>query len=155
MSAARFHYYLRVRYPECDAQKVVFNSRYGEYVDLAVTEFLRALGHGEALISGGIDYQLVRQVTEWKAPVRFDQVLDVAVSTQKVGNTSFVLLAEFRVAGEERVLATVETTYVMVDAVTLVKAPLPDAFRATLERGAPGVEIDHAGHLPGRGQTVR
>ena len=27
-----FRYYLRVRYIECDAQKVVFNSRYGEYV---------------------------------------------------------------------------------------------------------------------------
>mgnify|MGYP003694517429 CR=1 FL=1 len=25
-----FRYYLRVRYIECDAQKVVFNSRYGE-----------------------------------------------------------------------------------------------------------------------------
>ena len=40
----RFRYYLRVRYSECDAQKVVFNSRYGDYIDLATTEFLRALG---------------------------------------------------------------------------------------------------------------
>lgn len=30
-----FRYYLRVRYGECDAQKVVFNARYGDYVDLA------------------------------------------------------------------------------------------------------------------------
>ena len=39
-----FTCYLRVRYGECDAQKVVFNSRYGDYVDVAVNEFLRALG---------------------------------------------------------------------------------------------------------------
>ena len=39
-----FRYYLRVRYGECDAQKVVFNARYADYVDLATTEFLRALG---------------------------------------------------------------------------------------------------------------
>jgi len=32
-----FRYYLRVRYVECDAQKVVFNSRYAEYVDVSVT----------------------------------------------------------------------------------------------------------------------
>lgn len=39
-----FRYYLRVRYDECDAQKVVFNARYGAYVDLAVGEFYRAFG---------------------------------------------------------------------------------------------------------------
>src|SRR5262249_24046289 len=32
-----FRYYLRVRYIECDAQKVVFNSRYGEYIDVRST----------------------------------------------------------------------------------------------------------------------
>ncbi len=46
-----FRYYLRVRYGECDAQKVVFNARYAEYVDLATTD-LRALGYGEQLFSG-------------------------------------------------------------------------------------------------------
>src|SRR3954453_17477815 len=42
--AENFRYYLRVRYVECDAQKVVFNSRYAEYVDVAINEFLRAIG---------------------------------------------------------------------------------------------------------------
>src|ERR1043166_2954788 len=68
-----FRYYLRVRYGECDAQKVVFNARYADYVDLSTTEFLRALGFGEALISGSLDYQLVKLTLEWKAPARFDQ----------------------------------------------------------------------------------
>ena len=44
MNPSRFSYFLRIRYGECDAQKVVFNSRYGEYVDLAAAEFLRTLG---------------------------------------------------------------------------------------------------------------
>ena len=34
---------LRVRYGECDAQQVVFNARYGFYIDVAATEFYRAL----------------------------------------------------------------------------------------------------------------
>ena len=50
--SAPFRYYLRVRYAECDAQKVVFNARYGAFVDLGFTEFLRALGYGEALADG-------------------------------------------------------------------------------------------------------
>ena len=38
----RFRYYVRVRYQDCDAQHVVFNARYGDYIDLACFEFLRA-----------------------------------------------------------------------------------------------------------------
>ena len=38
-----FRYYLRVRYNECDAQRVVFNGHYGTYVDMAVTECENAL----------------------------------------------------------------------------------------------------------------
>ena len=66
----RFRYYLRVRYGECDAQRVVFNSRYSEYVDIATSEFLRALGFGEAFICGDLDFQLVKQTIEWKAAAR-------------------------------------------------------------------------------------
>ena len=30
-----FRYYMRVRFQECDAQHVVFNARYGDYIDIA------------------------------------------------------------------------------------------------------------------------
>jgi len=141
-----FRYYLRVRYAECDAQKVVFNARYAEYVDLATTEFIRALGYGEALISGQLDFQVVKQTIEWKAPARFDQVLEVSVEAARLGTTSFALRAEFRIAGEDLVLAFVETVYVLVEPHSLAKTPLPSEFRAALERGAPGTTTDHAGY---------
>jgi acyl-CoA thioester hydrolase len=142
---APFTYYLRVRYIECDAQKVVFNSRYGEYVDAAMTEFIRAIGFREQLVSGELDFQLVKQTTEWKAPARFDQVLAVSVAPRHLGNTSFTLITEFRLADDERLIAVVETVYVLVDAATLQKTPLPPAFRAALEAGARGTVTDHAG----------
>lgn len=141
-----FRYYLRVRYQECDAQKVVFNARYGEYVDLAVGEFIRAIGYGTEMISGELDYQLVRQVTEWKAPARYDDVLELSVRALKLGTTSFTLGVEFRVAGRPELIATVETVYVLVDGKALAKRPLPDELRARLERGADGV-TDHAAYL--------
>jgi acyl-CoA thioester hydrolase len=141
-----FTYYLRVRYGECDAQKVVFNSRYGDYVDVAVNEFLRALGFEGQLISGELDFQLVKQTTEWKAPARFDQVLALSVSATRVGTTSFAFLTEFRIAGDDGVICTVETVYVMVEAHTLQKKPIPDHIRAAFERGAPGIVTDHAGY---------
>lgn len=139
-----FRYLLRVRFSECDAQKVVFNARYGEYVDLAVVEFIRALGFGEEVISGALDYQLVKQTLEWKAPARFDQVLAISVSAKHLGNTSFTLACTFRIAGDPNTIATAETVYVMVDTHTLTKMPLPSDFRAALLRGAPGLATDHA-----------
>jgi len=77
-----FRYYLRVRYIECDAQKVVFNSRYAEYVDVSVTEFLRAAGVLHEFLDGDLDFQLVNQTVEWKAPARYDQVLELSVTPQ-------------------------------------------------------------------------
>lgn len=143
----RFRFYLRVRYGECDAQKIVFNSRYSDYADIAGLEFLRAAGLGEAVTTGGLDYQVVKQTLEWKSSARFDQVLDISVRANHLGKTSFSLLAEMRIAGEEPVVATVETVYVLVAAHTLAKMPLPADFRAALERGAPGKTVDHAGYL--------
>jgi acyl-CoA thioester hydrolase len=140
-----FHYYLRTRYGECDAQKVVFNARYGEYVELAVTEYFRALGYQQELASGELDYQLVKQTTEWFAPILFDDVAEVTVAMVRLGNTSFVMGCEFRVAGRPELTARSETVYVLVDA-GLRKKPLPAPLRERLERGVDAT-TDHAGYL--------
>jgi acyl-CoA thioester hydrolase len=142
-----FRYYLRVRYNECDAQKVVFNARYGDYVDLATSEFLRALGHEEQLVSGELDFQLVKQTFEWKAPARYDQVLEVSVSAKHIGNTSFTVLSEFRIAGVDRIIVTAETVYVVVAQHSLTKTPISPQLRASMEKGASGMVTDHAGYL--------
>jgi acyl-CoA thioester hydrolase len=147
MPADRFSYYLRVRYGECDAQKVVFNSRYADYVDLATAEYFRALGYEKELQNGELDYQLVRQTMEWRAPARYDQVLELSVAAKHIGNTSFTLATEFRFAGEERVIANAETVYVHVDTHTLTKQSLPEKLREDLARGAVGKVADHAGYL--------
>ncbi len=147
MSDLPFRYYLRVRYAECDAQKVVFNARYGDYIELATTEFMRALGFEDELVTGSLDYQLVKQLIEWKAPARFDDVLEARVCAHHLGTTSFTLHTEFRRADDDALLATAETVYVLVDAATLGKTPLSTTLRAALERGARGRMTDHAGWL--------
>jgi acyl-CoA thioester hydrolase len=142
-----FRYYLRVRYIECDAQKVVFNSRYSEYVDVSINEFLRAIGVLPDFVEGRLDFQLVKQTVEWKAPAHFDQVLELSITASRLGTTSFTVATAFRIAGEERVIAAAETVYVLVDAKTLTKLPLPDSLRAALQGGAAGKVTDHAAFL--------
>jgi acyl-CoA thioester hydrolase len=147
MIPAPFHYYLRVRYQECDAQLVVFNARYGDYVDIATTEFFRALGFADELASGAFDMQLVKQTTTWKAPARNNQVLEIEIAAMALGTTSFTIGAHFRIAGTTPVICEIETVYVRVDGKTLTKRPLGGDFRAALTRGTPGIAIDHAGYL--------
>jgi acyl-CoA thioester hydrolase len=142
-----FRYYLRVRYIECDAQKVVFNSRYGEYVDVSINEFLRAIGVLPAFLEGRLDFQLVKQTIEWKAPARFDQVLELSIRATRLGTTSFTIGTTFRIAGDEKPITTVETVYVLVDGTTLTKVALTDSLRAALQRGAAGETTDHAAFL--------
>ena len=143
----RFCYYLRVRYCECDAQKVVFNANYGNYVGLAANEFLRNLPVDQDLVDGNLDYQLVKQTIEWRAPARYDQVLGVSVSIKHLGRTSFTIATDIRIAGKEGIIATAETVRVLLDAKTMTKSPIPDDLRVAMEKGAPGVVVDHAGYL--------
>lgn len=141
-----FRYYLRVRYVECDAQKVVFNSRYAEYVDVAMNEYLRAIGILDQFFTGHLDFQLVKQTVEWKGPARYDQVLELSMRTTRLGTTSFTVSVEVRIAGDDRIIVTVETVYVLMDASTLTKRPIPDAIRCALTAGAPDTTIDHAAY---------
>jgi acyl-CoA thioester hydrolase len=123
---------------------VVFNPRWADYVDIGSTEFFRALGLGEALASGALDYQLVKLTLEWKAPARFDQVIELSIYTTHIGNTSFTVITEFRMAGREQVICKAETVYVNVDSKTLTKLPVSPEVRTALESGAPGKIVDHA-----------
>ncbi len=150
-----FRYLFRVRYAECDAQKIVFNARWGDYVDLASTEYTRVLFGAVDPATAGLDWRLVRQVVEWRAPARFDDVLVAEVATVRVGTTSFTLATRFRRHGEDAILVTAETVYVVVDPARGTKQPVPDRHRAALERGVDGAVIDHAGiGTPGPATTA-
>lgn len=141
-----FEFCFRVRYGECDAQGVVFNARYGDYVDLAMTEFLRAaLGGYPELVRMGFETQVVRLLTEWKSPARFDDVLSTTVQVLRFGNTSFTLGLVFSHAATGALVASSEITYVLVDASSFNKVPVPESLKSALQEGAVGKKINQAG----------
>lgn len=140
------NYLLRVRYAECDAQGVVFNARYGDYVDTAATEFFRALFGGyDQLLAQGLDTQVVNYQISWQAPARFDQVLCISVSTANIGTSSFTLQVGFTDQATGKPIADATITYVLVDTKNYRKTPVPDPVRETLQHGAPDTVINHAG----------
>src|SRR5207302_6349185 len=71
----------RVRNHEVDTQGFLFNSRYLELADVAMTEFFRELGWPYAkLVEGGTDPSVVSARQTFQSPARFDDVLDVDVA---------------------------------------------------------------------------
>jgi acyl-CoA thioester hydrolase len=139
-----FRFLLRVRYNECDPQNIVFNARWGDYVDIAVTEYSRVIFGSVEPASTGLDWRLVKQTIEWRAPARYDDVLACSVSTVRVGTTSFTLATQLRRFADSAELAAAETVYVAIDPHG-AKQPLSAEHRKALERGAPGIIVDHAG----------
>lgn len=141
-----FRYRFRVRYGECDAQGVAFNARYADFVDIATNEYIRTVfGSYQNLLDQGLDFQVVGLNLNWKAPARFDEVVEARIEPGHLGNSSFAFRLAFHRHPDDQFLADATITYVMVQAATLEKTPLPSAIRGLLEAGAPGQLVSHAG----------
>jgi acyl-CoA thioester hydrolase len=138
-----FRFLLRVRYGECDPQKIVHNPRWGDYVDLAIAEYSRVLFGSVYPAVSGIDWMVVRQTLEWKAPGRYDDVIEARVRTVRVGTTSFTLATEFRRWPHEPILVTAETVCVSTG-LDGTKQAVSEDHRRKLEAGAPGIVVDQA-----------
>ncbi len=130
-----FFWPTRVRYAEIDGQGVVFNAHYLTYFDTAITDYLRALPYPYGLggdKAAGTDFHLVKAMVEYRAPIRFDQELEVGVRTGKLGRTSIAFqLAIFPKGGGE-LLSTGEIIWVNTDLKAHKSAPLPEALIAVV-----------------------
>ncbi|MEU0190951.1 thioesterase family protein [Streptomyces afghaniensis] len=118
-------YQHRVRYHEADAQGFLFNARYLELADVAMTEFFRVLGWPYAdLVAGGADPSVVSATLTFTKPARFDDLLDITARCTRVGRSSFGL--DVDVARGADTVAAIQLVYVNVDAATATSRPLPD-----------------------------
>ena len=130
----RFWHRLRVRWAEVDKQDIVFNGHYLAYFDVAITEYWRELGLAYPAIveRWGTDLFVVKAGIEYRAPAHFDDVLDIGVRTQRIGNSSL----QFRIAifrDDEHLIAG-ELVYVNANPETRTSSTVPAALRERIER---------------------
>lgn len=125
-----------VRYVEVDAQGVVFNAWYLAFFDDAMTAFLahRGLPYA-AMLESGHDVQLVRSEVDWRAGAGFQDELDIAVATARIGRTSFALDFDCRRGGEP--ICSGRTVYVVVATDGSGKREIPPLIAAALGEPAP------------------
>lgn len=132
-----FEFPVRVRYHEVDAQGVVFNAWYLAWFDEAMTAFLehRDLTY-RAMLDAGYDVQLVRSEIDWSDGVGWGDDVVVAVSTARLGTTSFGL--DFEVRREDGgVTCSARITYVVIAADGSGKQEIPPLIRHALGDPAP------------------
>lgn len=124
----------RVRYHETDAQGIVFNSRYLEFMDVALAEHFRALGWSlSELATAGLDPALVHVQLDFHRPATLDDLLDIHVECLRIGKSSFVMGFEvLQHQGKGDLVSSAQITYVNYDAVTASSRPMPAAVRIML-----------------------
>lgn len=133
-----FTYSYRIRYGDCDMQKVVWNPNYFGFCDDAVDVWVRTAlqdhldqtNDPSTLHSIGFDFMLKKTTGTWSAPVKFGDIFDMECSIQRWGNTSFDVRVNGTVNGEERFVG--EFVYVSVDPVSQRPVPIPDIVKNAL-----------------------
>ncbi len=125
----------RVRYAEIDGQRIVFNSRYLEYADVAVTDFWEWTGIAEALpdVWPTTEFNVRRTEIDYLRPFRLGDTVEAFVRIEKLGTTSLTKRFELAHAETGELHTVITMVSVHVDLEIGRPVALPDAIRTVLE----------------------
>jgi acyl-CoA thioester hydrolase len=124
-----FTHRFRVRWSETDAQGVVFNARYLDYADVAITEYWRETKLREKAAGEPLEFHVKKATVTWFAPILPDEMIEVMARTLATGRTSMTQTVEIhgvRDDGADDLRATVDLVSVFVDLETHRPQPLPE-----------------------------
>ena len=126
-----FHYSFRIRYSEVDAQGIVFNAHYLTFFDTAMTEYLRHINYDyvNEVKDKNEDFHTVKTLVEYKAPIYFDQIIDVCLRVKTIGNSSLTFYIEIHPKDEDNCLASGEVIWVNSDQKSHKSCPLSDTIK--------------------------
>lgn len=130
---------VRIRYGECDMQRVVFNPNYWVYCDDAVDRWIRralAVETGSReqdldFASLNFDFMVKSCTGTWNSPVRYGDKLVLTSWPSRWGNTSFDVRVDMCVESQVAFEATL--VYVSVDPVSHLPIAIPDVVKRALE----------------------
>lgn len=133
-SPFKLRHRILTRYGEADMQAVIFNARYLDYADLAISVYWKRAGmvlFGDDMLS----FHVANASIDFKAPLRPGELIDLCCVTERIGNTSLTTLIELRGAddtGEGDLRAAIRIVHVCVDLTTHRPRALPDELKALL-----------------------
>lgn len=134
-----FAHTYRVRYRDIDPQGVVYFPTYLAIVNGAIHEYFRWLGHPYRLGADperGDDFHIVRSEVDYRAPVAFDEDVEIGVRATRVGRSSLTLQAAiFGIGAPDDLRTLAVIVWVNTDQTTHRSVPLPEPLvRAIQEK---------------------
>ncbi len=124
----------KVRYAEIDGQKIVFNSRYLEYADVAVTEFWDWTGIDALPEWRGAEFNVRHTEIDYLKPFRLGDEIEAFVRLERLGGTSLTKRFDLCHAVTGDLHCTILMVSVNVDLEQGRAAPFSPAMRAFLEK---------------------
>lgn len=128
----RLRYRVLTRFGETDMQGVIFNARYLDYADLAISVYWARAGI-ELFADDMLGFHVANANVDFKAPMRAFEFVELRCRTERTGTTSLTTLIEIHgEKGEPDLRAAIRIVHVCVDDRTHRPVPLPDGVKAKL-----------------------
>ena len=104
------------------------------YFDTTITEYFRALGYDQQADAKKteVDFHVVKSLIEYKAPVQFDQEIDVGARVARIGNSSLVFELAIFLKDSIDALVTGEIVWVYTSQQTHRPVPIPESIKAII-----------------------
>lgn len=129
---------LKVRYAEVDAQRIVFNSRYLEYADVAVTEFWEWSGLEQlGPIWTEAEFHVRHTEIDYHRPFRMGDEIEAFVRIARIGTSSLTQQFDLCDAATGALHCAITMVIVHVDLPSGAPTPITGPVRAALERLIP------------------
>jgi len=130
---SNFSWNIRVYYEDTDAGGIVFYANYLKFFERARTEWLRAAGVSQQLLSetAGVMFVVKSTAVDYHAPAKLDDELNVTVVVRRLGRASVQFAQEAwrigKLPGEQpQLLASGEIKVGCVDVASLRPSAIPD-----------------------------
>ncbi|MCA9770869.1 MAG: acyl-CoA thioesterase [Myxococcales bacterium] len=152
----RYHFKdsVRVRAAETDAQGIVYNGTFFTYLEVGRVSYIRTL-LGQTVrnvAKQGFDISVAQAACQFRAPARFDEILDIHVRIARVGRSSIRFDYLILTRSSQRLVATGDTVMVWVHPETRRPIAVPEWLRERIREieGAaaivpPLAELEKAG----------
>ena len=131
MPGKPFIYQSRVHFSDTDASGRIHYIALLYHMDQAEAEFMRSRGIGYRTIQDDhVGFPRVHVECDYTSALMYDDLMDIAVTVDRVGGASFTLAFDVSVAG--RAAARGKVTIASIDRKGQKACPLPERLRAAL-----------------------
>lgn len=125
-----------VRMHDTDMAGILYFAKQYRFAHDAWEELLEAEGVvlRDLFANSPFLFVIVHSEADYYQPLMLGDHVEVSVTVESIGNTSFTVLYSIAIAGTENVMGVAKTVHVCVDAKSRQKITIPDLFRDKLSK---------------------